>query len=1130
VSPEPFDICGPLPTGVTLLEASAGTGKTFTIAGLTARYVAEGTPIERLLVVTFTRAATSELRERVRARLLSAAEGLAACGRGEASPSAFTAADDDVLALLADGPADVVGLRRRRLARAVADFDAATIDTTHGFCLHVLTGLGVAGDVEPGVRLVEDARQLLDEVIDDLYIRKFARWTGRRPLERRDAVQIGLKVLGNPGARLLPALPADGQPADDPATMRRRFARALVEEMDRRKRAARLLTFDDLLTRLRGTLADPVHGEAAGRRLRERYDVALVDEFQDTDPVQWDIVRRAFGAPDSTLVLIGDPKQAIYAFRGADVYAYLDAAGAADRRATLGVNWRSDQGLIDALDALLRGTQLGHPGILFHTVEAARAHIQPGLTGAPDPAPLRFRVLDRGGLPVTRYGYTSPEPARVAVARDLAAEVVALLSSGARLRDGRDVTPGDLAVLVRTNKQAAIARDALLAAGVPAVVGGGGSVFATAPAQEWLRLLEALDQPTSRGRGAAAALTAFVGWSASQAATAGDDAWEDLHARLHEWAALLRRRGVAALLENMTATQDIPSRVLGRVSGERFLTDQRHVGELLHEAGIAEGLGAAALTGWLRARIAEAGEDADENRYRRLETDATAVQVLTIHRAKGLEFPVVFCPYSWDEYHPDVAIPVFHEDGERTIDLGGAESRGFWDRQQLDLAEECGGDLRLLYVAFTRACHQLVVWWAGTSGSKVSPLGRLLFGRNDQGIVADKLAHIPSDGEVSARLEALGPQVSVAPCDGAVAARWEHAGVPAVGLAAAVFDRSLDVAWRRTSYSGITARAHDARVGSEPESGGITDEDDAGLVVDAGTGGAGTVVDAGDLRRVPLLLAAMPGGADVGTLVHRVLEATDFAAEDLDGDLRRALDTEGARAGIDLGNPDLVVAGLRAVIESPVIDGVRLRDIGRGDRLDELSFELPLVGGDRPRAALSVTDIAGVLARWPGGDALAPYGERLGDPLLDRALRGFLAGSLDLVMRVPDGRFVVADYKTNWLGTPDGGPLTAWHYRPAALSAEMSRAHYPLQALLYVVALHRYLRWRVPGYDPERHIGGVRYLFVRGMSSAGVAAGAAGGAAAGGAAAGGAAAGVWSWNPPGDLLEALSDLFDRGRP
>ena len=215
--------------------------------------------------------------------------------------------------------------------------------------------------------------------------------------------------------------------------MRVRLAQATRAELERRKRAAGLVTYDDLLTRLRSTLGGP-HGELAVARLRARYRVVLIDEFQDTDPVQWEIVHRAFGEGDVALVLIADPKQAIYAFRGADVHAYLAAASAARVRATLQVNWRSDQALIDALDALFAGARLGHSEIAYRTVRACPANKGSRLAGAPIGAPLRIRLVDRTqpSVELTAAGFASAPSARAHIAADLAADVVALLDSGAR--------------------------------------------------------------------------------------------------------------------------------------------------------------------------------------------------------------------------------------------------------------------------------------------------------------------------------------------------------------------------------------------------------------------------------------------------------------------------------------------------------------------------------------------------------------------------------------------------------------------------------------------------------------------------------------------------------------------------
>src|SRR6185437_8971557 len=279
------------------------------------------------------------------------------------------------------------------------------------------------------------------------------------------------------------------------------------------------------------------------------------------------------------------------------------------------------------------------------------------------------------------------------------------------------------------------------AAGIPAVIGAAGSVFGTAPAQEWLRLLEALERPTSRDRASLAALTCFVGWTAEEVATASEEAWEDLHWSLHRWAALLRDQGVASLFETVSGARNVPGRVLSRPSGERFMTDLRHIAQLLHDAGVSEGLGPTAMATWLGRRIHDAERDADnEERTRRLESDADAVQVITIHRSKGLEFPVVYCPYMWDGYIHPVDVPVYHDPdqgNERTVDVGCSE-RELRQHKVWEEYEGQGEDLRLLYVALTRARHQAVLWWASAWYTANSPLSRLLFDRDAAGTVAPK--------------------------------------------------------------------------------------------------------------------------------------------------------------------------------------------------------------------------------------------------------------------------------------------------------------------------------------------------------------------------------------------------------
>ncbi len=1034
----PFDVCGPLPSGITVLEASAGTGKTFTIAALAARFVADGTPLDQLLLVTFTRMATGELRDRVRERLVTAERGLARALQGVEPPE-----DDDVLRLLADGTPETLEQRRRRLHKALADFDAATIATIHGFCEHVLAGLGVTGDVDRDVEFLEDPRDLVEQVVDDLYVRRFHTAREEPPISRGQAQDIGQLVVANPEAALLPS----AAPAGSVEAMRVRLAQAIRDEMEQRKRRAGLITYDDLLDRLATTLGDERRGPAACARLRGRYRIALVDEFQDTDPIQWAIFRQIFGQPPCTLVLIGDPKQAIYAFRGADVYAYLEAAREAGRQATLNVNWRSDQHLIDAYDALFGNAMLGHEGIRYREVRAAGANQRPRLAGAPVCSPLRVRLVNRDEhIPrLTDTGRVPVALAREHIAADLAADLVALLSSNAqvitRRRDGSErtretVRPGHVAVLVHRHRDAAAIRDALDAVDIPAVINGAGSVFATPSARDWLRLLEALERPTSPGRARAAALTAFFGWSARRVATAGAREWEQVHALLHQWSDVLAGRGVASLQETVTLSQGLPGRILTRTEGERVMTDLRHAGELLHAAATGEKLGPTALAAWLRRRIAEAESDThSEERSRRLESDSEAVQVLTIHRSKGLEFPIVYCPYLWDpSWIPDTLPPVFHDPANadrRSIDLAGKNGDG-WDPY---VAEERGQDLRLAYVALTRARHQAVVWWAGAWQSHESPLARLLFAREPDGTIPAATWSVPTDAAAFAAVEQLAAgapdRISVEWTAAATGRRWSGERRKDADLAAARFARALDTGWRRTSYSGITAAATStASPANRSSPGSATRRCRHRLEPPPGRGRRRRGAPG---RASPRRPARRRG--------RRHLRApcwstpTSPTTSTPSSPPRSPSSAAGATPTSARPRPWWRAA--RAAIETPLgplVGGVRLRDIARRDRVDELGFELPLVGGDEPPDDLAV-DVGA-----PSRRCARTCPDRPAGGYADRRPTRRCGGGCAATCRAawtwscdwPTAsrhRFAVIDHKTNWLGF-DGAPLSAWRTGP----------------------------------------------------------------------------------------------------
>ncbi|MFD1811756.1 UvrD-helicase domain-containing protein, partial [Rhodococcus gannanensis] len=1093
-----FDLLGELPTGTTVLEASAGTGKTYAIVGLAVRYVAEqGVDPERLLLVTFSRAATKELRERTRDRFADVAAGLD-------DPASSR---DELVTFLADADPDTVTLRRQRLLRALSNFDAATIATTHSFCQRMLDGIGIAGERDPDTELVEEATDLIEQTVSDLYLSRF----GRQPtptLSPEEARKVARAAIFDPQAVLAPDLAAtggDGTTAGDAVA----FAQAVRDEVRRRKRAAGIRDFDDLPALLHGVLTDEDHGEDARRRVRERYDVVLVDEFQDTDPLQWGILRSAFHG-HATLILVGDPKQAIYAFRGAEVYAYLDAV-AESRTLELTTNWRSDKPLIDALAHVHGGAALGHPDIVVHPVAAATDRAR--VTGLP---PIRLRYLTRAGAGrLDTRGFPAIDRLRPRVADDVAADIVRLVSGDATIdidssdAGARKVVPGDVAVLVRTNKQITLVHDALDRAGVPAVTVGGLSVFLTPAARDWLWVLQALEQPHRSARVRLAALTSLFGYTATELEVGGDELVAQIGGNIRDLGRVFTAAGFAAMTERLAAWRTLESRLLARVGGERTLTDLRHIAQLLGEVAVGKGLGLTALTRWLTDRMRDPNSGTAD-RSRRLDSDAAAVQIATVHATKGLEYPIVYVPYGWDAAKPPTPdkLLLHDDDHRRILDVGGTDGPGYGERRARHEEEEAGEELRLLYVAVTRAKCALVLWWAPSRATPSAPLHRMLLARTPGALDVPRTLAVPQDPEAAQQFTRWadgvpGIQVERVAPDPIEVGTWSPPRDAAVELAAARFDRVLDAEWRRTSYSAITAAAHAlAPVSGEPEVPTLDDEPEEPPLAAVGADDGG--------GHLPSPMNGLPAGAAFGTLVHAVLEYVDTAAEDLTAEVLQRCRDEVASGFSDV-DPDALAASLMPVLATPLGSSHTLASIAPSDRLPELDFELPLAGGDDASVVVTLDAAVGLLRRHlPADDVLAPYADELGE-LGPAPLRGYLTGSIDAVLRLPgtespEPRFVVVDYKTNRI-VP--GDVTTGHFTRESMAAEMIRSHYPLQALLYSVALHRYLRWRLPGYDPATHLGGVQYLFVRGMAGPDTPAG----------------CGVFDWHPPAVLVTELSDLL-----
>ncbi len=1093
---ESFDLAGPLPTGVTLLQASAGTGKTFALAALAVRSIAEsGLRAFELCVVTFTEAATSELRGRIRERIVEAISHLRDGCPATTDVVLDVLGRDGTGAAIADAERE---LRLQRLRVALDDFDTATISTIHGFCSRVLA---MAGDAASDAPIASDSEQI-NELVNDVFVARYS--TGTPPPASQNTIVTAVTHrLKLPDARLYRWSAPDPGPDPKKASDLTNFRKSqqvdavvdlvdeLVEIALRRRREQTRRTYDSLITDARAHIVGP-DGVGTIATLRKRFALVMIDEFQDTDHTQWSMFRTAFldGDTPVTTVLVGDPKQSIYRFRSAELSAYLGAlqfARANGRVFSLRVNWRSDKAVLDGLDHMFTAMEFGAPEIRFESVEPAPDHLESpfeyaGVTGSANAA-VEIRTM----------GEASADDARRLAFADLVTETIRLLNEATIERDGArtPLKPSDIGVLVRSNRDASRIAEALNAAGVPTASSSNDSVLSTPAAGQWRRLLEALERPASIGAARAAATTWFLGLDASALAGLSDDALSALLEQVRSWSSSLLEGGLPRLMARLRAA-GLAQRVLASPSGERDLTDLEHVAELLQRATSGRSTTAASLRIVLDELGAPDADDmASELLGRRIDRDDDTVKVLTIHKAKGLEFPVVLCPVLWgDVSRQSGAMRHGEINGQQFIDIsslvtGSAPPAAYKDIDQFDKEENEGEHLRLLYVALTRARHRLVVWWK-PAGKGAPPLARLF---------ANALGTTPKTVDIDDLVELAQGTIAAVAADDAPAPVRRTQSETRRSLGVATITRELQDNWRVWSFTSMKAAA-EAQLTTDQEApptiGGIDEfaSDDPESLD-------------GNAPASPLQSA--PAGAAFGTLVHSALEQVDFTSTTLGDQLTEACASIALHRPRRMG-PEALADALIHALQSPLggpLGHQRLIDLAPSDRLNELDFDLPLGSFD----ARLIAEV--MLQHLPETDPLHRWFVEAAYGGLEVPLEGMLTGSIDLVARTTiDGQpcFWLADYKTNLIRTGD--------YSGSSLAEAMHHSGYPLQATIYLVALHRYLRWRLAdSYDPSVHLLGGVYLFLRGMNPDNALPD---------------AAGAHWFRPPIAAIEAIDALFATG--
>ncbi|MBM3073078.1 exodeoxyribonuclease V subunit beta [Enterobacter sp. RHBSTW-00994] len=1133
--------------GERLIEASAGTGKTYTIAALYLRLLLglggdaafpKPLSVEELLVVTFTEAATAELRGRIRSNIH---ELRIACLR--------QSTDNPLYARLLD---DIVDKQQAAqwLLLAERQMDEAAVFTIHGFCQRMLSLNAFESGMLFEQQLIEDESELRYQACADFWRRHcyplprdiaeavHALWKGPEELlraidrylqgeapvikspppadetlaSRHEKIVSQIAALkrkwnasvgeieaiiensgidrrkfnrGNQGKWidkisawaqeetrgyqlpdalekfsqrfLVERTKADGIVPEhalfvaietllaEPLTLNdlmiTRAMTEIRETVTREKRRRGELGFDDMLSRLDAALCSE-NGEALASAIRTRFPVAMIDEFQDTDPQQYRIFRRIWRQqPETALLLIGDPKQAIYAFRGADIFTYMKARSEVEAHYTLDTNWRSAPGMVESVNTLFRrmDTAFMFKEIPFKPVKFAdkNASLRFEFNGQVQPA-MNFWLLQGEGCGVADY--------QNAMAQYCAAQIRDWLSAGARgdavLWKGNKSTPvkaSDITVLVRSRQEAALVRDALTLLNIPSVyLSNRDSVFETLEAQEMLWLLQAVLSPERESTLRSALASSMLGLNARDIDVLNNDeaTWDTVVEEFVHYRERWQKRGVMAMLRELMTQRRIAENMLATAGGERRLTDILHISELLQEAG-TQLESEHALVRWLSQHIADPNSNASSQQMR-LESDKHLVQIVTIHKSKGLEYPLVWLPFIANYRAQDQAFYHDRDSYEAVLDLSNAESS-----VELAEAERLAEDLRLLYVALTRS-----VWHcslgiaplfrrrgekAGESDFHLSALGRLI----QQGEPKDAAG-------LRQCIESLcGDNIALQTPEESDSRRWQMPEQHEPDLHARQITRTIADDWRVTSYSGLQQHGQSIAQDLMPK----LDVDAAGV---------------GDILAEPALTPhQFPRGASPGTFLHSLFEELDFT-QPVSADWVLEMLQKG---GYDASWQPVLTSWITTILEVQLTPrGLSLSQLTSKDKQVEMEFYLPI------ESPLNAGALDALIREHDPLSAGCP-------PLNFRQVQGMLKGFIDLVFR-HEGRYYLLDYKSNWLGENSDA------YTREAMASAMQSHRYDLQYQLYTLALHRYLRHRIADYTYDAHFGGVIYLFLRGVDAA----------------------------------------------
>ena len=1054
-------------------EASAGTGKTYSVAALLVRELAtdENLRIGEVMVTTFTRTAAAELRDRIRGAAISTCDQL----------RSRKANIEDVMAshLLATFPNDVDAMIRR-LQRALVEFDSATISTIHSVCTKVLH---LAGISLGGVGEEDITGRVVAEVVNDAIVSRAVAGVDVSRVSPDRMAEVVAKLLADPFTE--PWLDPSQNPFDEtqPLSVEDQqfldeYLKMIHECKDRVQEATlNQPSFNDLLKRAHEVVTDSSRA-ALIDDIRSRFKLAIVDEAQDTDKLQWAFFDALFprNEDDRALIAVGDPKQAIYGFRGADVHAFVLRIDPAKKR-TLTTNHRSDKPVLDQLNAALDGMFFGDQIPYINVNASDRNNVtrfSPG--NAVD-------FVDVGKI--TSQNRLDKPTAQV---------VHELLTVGKLTIDGAQhkIEPKDICVLVKAKATGRAIERKLKQFKIPAVSNGTESVMDGAMAGHVRSLLELMERITDVGRTRRAAGSPFFGLSLRSEQEISDSDLQLIQSRMSELRSVLQFGGIASLAGAISADDQIMTQLTRGSSGERNVTDFAHVMDVLHTATEGKPCSPSHALEVFVSLI-----DADETSdlvSRRVESDVDAVQIMTIHSAKGLQFPCVVVADLWKPSTTLRGAPVFYHQNQRVVDIVHglsdptdaskiAAKNAVMEAQKAEMS-------RVMYVALTRTMYHLSV----------------LVVDNAQSVLPTMVPNMPQKRDIASVAKLKDYQAVNAKPD---ASKFRCAQISV----------STAQSYRRTSFSGIM----DIRTKSQrrdyfeaPGHG----NDEFGKEVDQLTD-AENIMLLEHLKSITI--PGLPSGKNVGDQIHDILEIVDTSIRPLHDEVNRAV-KQIATSSLLRGYHEPLTTMLTRALETPfggAFGDVSFADVDPNDRLAEMDFEMTVA---LRQANILVSDIGKVLlAVLSPTDVLRNYATSLTDDSFDIPIAGIINGSLDALLRLPGGTseqplLAITDYKSNKMHR-DGDATPIAGYSPQHIQEKMEEAHYILQALIYGTSVYRMLRWRLPNANHDACIKGIAYGFLRGMVGPDTPVDV-----------NGHRYGVFTWQAPAGLWSALSDLFAGKKP